>query len=93
MERLRIGVIYGGRSSEHEVSLASAASIFDQLDLERYEPVPLFIDKAGNWHIPDKFPTTRTASSLIEQSRNSDPFNTITSSEAILVPHPATTQL
>ena len=90
MERLRIGVIYGGRSSEHEVSLASAASIFDQLDLERYEPVPLFIDKAGNWHIPDQFPNTRTASSLIEQSRNSDPFNTSTSSEAILVPHPAT---
>jgi len=88
VERLRIGVIYGGRSSEHEVSLASAASIFDQLDLERYEPVPLFVDKAGNWSIPEQFPTTSSASTLIEQSRNSDPSNTRTSSEAILVPRP-----
>ena len=88
MERLRIGVIYGGRSSEHEVSLASAASIFDQLNLERYEPVPLFIDKAGNWSIPEQFPTTRSVSTLIEQSRNSDPSDLNTSSEAILVPRP-----
>ena len=88
MERLRIGVIYGGRSAEHEVSLASAASIFDQLNLERYEPVPLFIDKTGNWSIPDQFPTTRSASTLIKQSRNSDPASPSTNSEAILVPRP-----
>ncbi len=88
MERLRIGVIYGGRSAEHEVSLASAASIFDQLNPERYEPVPLFIDKTGNWSIPEQFPTTRSASTLIKQSRNSEPTNLSTSSEAILVPRP-----
>ena len=88
MERLRIGVIYGGRSAEHEVSLASAASIFDQLNLERYEPVPLFIDKAGNWSIPEQFPATRSASTLIKQSRNNEPANSSTNSEAILVPRP-----
>jgi len=88
VERLRIGVIYGGRSAEHEVSLASAASIFDQLNPERYEPVPLFIDKTGNWSIPEQFPTTRSASTLIKQSRNSEPTNLSTSSEAILVPRP-----
>ena len=88
MKRLRIGVIYGGRSAEHEVSLASAASIFDQLNLERYEPVPLFIDKAGNWSIPEKFPATRSASTLIKQSRNNEPANPSTTSEAILVPRP-----
>ena len=88
MERLRIGVIYGGRSAEHEVSLASAASIFDQLDLERYEPVPLFIDKVGNWSIPDQFPATRSASTLIKQSRNNEPANPSTNGEAILVPRP-----
>ena len=37
MRRLRIGVVYGGRSSEHAVSLASAAAIFANLDRERYE--------------------------------------------------------
>ncbi|MEE3202971.1 MAG: hypothetical protein VX262_06720, partial [Acidobacteriota bacterium] len=68
--------------------MASAASIFDQLNLERYEPVPLFIDKAGNWSIPEQFPTTRSVSTLIEQSRNSDPSDLNTSSEAILVPRP-----
>ena len=38
MKKLRIGVIYGGRSGEHEVSLASAAAVFKNLDPDRYEP-------------------------------------------------------
>ncbi|SVE36904.1 uncharacterized protein METZ01_LOCUS489758, partial [marine metagenome] len=88
VKRLRIGVIYGGRSSEHEVSLASAASIFDQLNIERYEPVPLFIDKAGSWCIPNQFPTTKSAGTLIEQSRNNDSLKKVISSEAILLPCP-----
>ncbi|HIC56360.1 MAG TPA: D-alanine--D-alanine ligase, partial [Acidobacteria bacterium] len=88
MKRLRIGVIYGGRSNEHEVSLASAASIFDQLNIEHYEPVPLFIDKAGSWRIPNQFPTTKSAGTLIEQFRNNDPPEKIISSEAILMPCP-----
>ena len=88
MKRLRIGVIYGGRSSEHEVSLASAASIFDQLNVERYEPVPLFIDKAGSWCIPNQFPTTKSAGTLIEQSRNNDPLKKVINNEAIFLPCP-----
>ncbi|MBK6530108.1 MAG: D-alanine--D-alanine ligase [Deltaproteobacteria bacterium] len=54
MERkLRVGVIFGGRSGEHEISLRSARSIVDALDRARYEPVLLGIDPDGRWHLHD----------------------------------------
>ena len=49
MKRLRIGVLFGGRSGEHEVSLASAASVIRALDPEKYEAVPIGISKDGRW--------------------------------------------
>ena len=49
--KLRIGVLFGGRSGEHEVSLASAASIIRGLDPQKYEPVPIGITKEGHWLI------------------------------------------
>jgi D-alanine-D-alanine ligase len=48
-KRLRIGVLFGGRSGEHEVSLASAASVIRALDPEKYEAVPIGISKEGRW--------------------------------------------
>jgi D-alanine-D-alanine ligase len=48
-KRLRIGVLFGGRSGEHEVSLASAASVIRALDPEKYEAVPIGITKDGRW--------------------------------------------
>jgi D-alanine-D-alanine ligase len=48
-KRLRVGVIFGGRSGEHEVSLASAASVIRALDPEKYEVVPIGITKDGRW--------------------------------------------
>lgn len=54
MERkLRVGIIFGGRSGEHEISLLSARSIVDALDRDRYEPVLLGIDHDGRWHLHD----------------------------------------
>lgn len=50
-KRLRVGVIFGGRSGEHEVSLASAASVIRALDPEKYEAVPIGIAKDGRWFI------------------------------------------
>jgi len=47
--RLRVGVVYGGRSGEHEVSLRSAASVIAALDPGRYEVVPIAIAKDGRW--------------------------------------------
>ncbi len=48
-KRLRIGVLFGGRSGEHEVSLASAASVIRALDPAKYEAVPIGIAKDGRW--------------------------------------------
>ncbi len=47
--KLRVGVLFGGRSGEHEVSLASAASIIRGLDPNKYEAVPIGITKEGHW--------------------------------------------
>jgi D-alanine-D-alanine ligase len=50
MERkLRVGVIFGGRSGEHEVSIASAASVMAALDKDKYEVVPIGITREGRW--------------------------------------------
>jgi D-alanine-D-alanine ligase len=48
-KKLRIGILFGGRSGEHEVSLLSAASILKAIDRKRYDVVPIGIDKQGNW--------------------------------------------
>ena len=48
-KRLRVGVLFGGRSGEHEVSLASAASVIRALDPEKYDVVPIGITKDGHW--------------------------------------------
>jgi D-alanine-D-alanine ligase len=50
-KRLRIGVLFGGRSGEHEVSLASATSVIRGLDPEKYEAVPIGINKEGHWSV------------------------------------------
>ncbi len=47
--RLRVGVLFGGRSGEHEISLLSAASILRAIDAAKYEVVPIGITKAGRW--------------------------------------------
>jgi D-alanine-D-alanine ligase len=48
-EKIRVGIIFGGRSGEHEVSLASARSVMDAIDEEKYAVVPIGITKAGQW--------------------------------------------
>ena len=88
MKRLRVGVIYGGRSSEHEVSLASAASVFRYLDPARYDPTPIRIDRDGRWSIPDQAPTALSAADVIKHSRVPDGGPVDTLPEAHLVAHP-----
>jgi len=48
-QKIRIGLVFGGRSGEHEVSLASATSVMANLDKEKYEVVPIGITKEGSW--------------------------------------------
>jgi D-alanine-D-alanine ligase len=59
--KLRVAVIYGGRSGEHEVSVVSAASIFKHLDRSRFQPVPIRIGKDGSWVLGEKEPTAISA--------------------------------
>jgi D-alanine-D-alanine ligase len=49
MEKLRVGILFGGRSGEHEVSLLSAASVLNAIDKEKYDVVPIGITKDGRW--------------------------------------------
>jgi len=49
MKKLRVGILFGGRSGEHEVSLLSAASVFSAIDKNKYEVVPIGITKEGHW--------------------------------------------
>src|SRR6187551_523127 len=49
MKKLRIGILFGGRSGEHEVSLLSAASVLKAIDRRKYEVVPIGITKEGRW--------------------------------------------
>jgi D-alanine-D-alanine ligase len=63
--KLRVGVIYGGRSGEHEVSVVSAASIFKHLDRNRFQPVPIKIDKDGRWVLGEKEPTAISAGDVV----------------------------
>src|SRR4030043_156790 len=47
--KIRVGIIFGGRSGEHEVSIVSAASVINALDKAKYEAVPIYINKKGQW--------------------------------------------
>jgi D-alanine-D-alanine ligase len=63
MAKLRVGLLFGGRSVEHEVSINSAHSIFRALDPERYEVHVVAVDHAGRWHLA---PPARPPQSPIE---------------------------
>lgn len=70
-KKLRMGVLFGGRSEEHEVSLASAASTIGYLDACKYEAVPIGITRSGKWPVgstPAELQTrgTREAGALDE---------------------------
>jgi D-alanine-D-alanine ligase len=89
VRKLRVGVIYGGRSGEHEISIASAASVFKSLDRTRYEPVPIRIEKDGRWIIADRAPTATSAAEVIEHARQQSTRSLRPGRETVLVAHPA----
>ena len=49
MEKIKLGVIFGGTSTEHDVSIVSGTSVLRNLSKEKYETYPIYIDKNGNW--------------------------------------------
>ena len=54
MSKQRLGVIFGGRSVEHEVSVVSAMSVLEQADRERFDVVPFGVSREGRWLLPDE---------------------------------------
>lgn len=52
MEKIKLGIIFGGRSGEHEVSVRSAKSVIEQIDKDKYEVIPIAITKEGKWLNP-----------------------------------------
>src|SRR6266446_855305 len=66
MAKLRVGILFGGRSGEHEVSLLSAASVVNAVDKTKYEVVPIGITKDGRWL------TAKHAEMLLRGDRHAD---------------------
>ena len=93
MAKLRVGILFGGRSGEHEVSLLSAASVLNAIDKTKYEVVPIGITKEGRWLTADHAERLLAGKS-VEESRHlraGDPDATpgaavLAKGEAIVVP-------
>src|ERR1700733_15107898 len=93
MEKLRIGILFGGRSGEHEVSLLSAASVLNAIDKDKYEVVPIGITKDGRWLTAEHAENLLTGKLVLEPRnlRAGDPQNTeaaavLARGEAVVVP-------
>ncbi|MDR2784179.1 MAG: D-alanine--D-alanine ligase [Treponema sp.] len=54
MQKLNVGILFGGKSAEHEVSLQSALNVFDAIDRNKYAPILIGIDKTGTWRSPSQ---------------------------------------
>lgn len=93
MKKLRVGILFGGRSGEHEISLLSAASVFQAIDKEKYELVPIGITKEGRWVTAGDAERLLAGKSLDQprQLRAGDPEATsaaavLAKGEAVVVP-------
>ena len=92
MPKLRVGVLFGGRSGEHEVSLLSAASVLKAINPKKYEVIPIGITKEGRWvTASDAERLLFGESSTPRQLRAGDPETTTTAAvlakgESIIVP-------
>ncbi|MCX7816806.1 MAG: D-alanine--D-alanine ligase [Syntrophales bacterium] len=68
MKRLRVGIILGGMSSEREVSLNSGRNVFDNMDREKYDPIPVFMDMKGKfWVLPWQLISQNTTTDISER--------------------------
>lgn len=83
MEKLKIGVIMGGMSSEKEVSLNSGRNVYENLDRDAYEGIPIFMNQDGQlWVIPWQLVSQNTTTDIVERL----------ASEARLIPYEALSQ-
>jgi len=54
MKKIQVGILFGGQSAEHEVSLQSAKNVIESIDREKFNPVLIAIDKTGRWHLTEE---------------------------------------
>ena len=80
--KLRVGVIFGGRSGEHEVSVRSARSVIEAVDKTKYEVVPIAITKEGNWLGPAA--AAKLLPEEVQRKLSANALNTKTKEVAIL---------
>lgn len=73
-KKINIGILFGGKSAEHEVSLQSAKNVFDTIDKEKYYPILIGIDKSGKWLLnsESKFLINADNPKLIKLNQSSD---------------------
>ena len=76
-KKLRIGILFGGRSGEHEVSLLSAASILKSIDKKKYDVVPIGITKSGHWLPP------AAAQALLAGTATAEPLQIAASADLV----------
>ncbi|MGA9527513.1 MAG: D-alanine--D-alanine ligase family protein [Terriglobales bacterium] len=91
MAKLRVGILFGGRSGEHEVSLLSAASVLKAIDKTKYEVVPIGITKDGRWLTAEHAERLLKGDAGAKHLRAGDPDATpgaavLTSGESVVVP-------
>lgn len=79
--KIRVGVVFGGRSGEHEVSLMSARSVMDALDKSKYQVIPMGITREGKWLTAGD--PMRELQRLLEQPREVQPSQEICPSRAV----------
>ena len=87
-QKIRVGLVFGGKSGEHEVSLASAQSVLRALDETKYEPVLIGITKEGKWLIggnPLKQLMQATQSPLLKASNGANGANALVAHDATRV--------
>ncbi|MFC1613442.1 D-alanine--D-alanine ligase [Patescibacteria group bacterium] len=75
-QKINVGILFGGKSAEHEVSLQSAKNVFEAIDKNKYNPVLIGIDKTGTWKLANSgnFLTNTDNPELIKISELSDPI-------------------
>jgi D-alanine-D-alanine ligase len=97
MGKIRVGILFGGRSGEHEISLLSAASVLNAIDKTKYEVVPIGITKDGRWLTAEhatrllKGNAGESARATSPQLRAGDPESTpgaavLATGESVVVP-------
>ncbi len=85
-KRIRVGILFGGKSPEHEVSIQSAKNIFKAINKGKFEPVLIGIDKAGGWHRFDNSRSLPNLCTFLPVNNSPDKTQNITSQKKAVEP-------